>query len=63
MKKKQLQSPEPIQIIGSPEQFLSGAEPQLRPMRLDDIEDDCPLCQCNRERILAGDPPMVMAFD
>jgi hypothetical protein len=62
MKKSRTES-EPIQVIGTPEQFMSGARPQLRPMRLDDIEDDCPLCLCNRERILAGDPPMVMAFD
>lgn len=61
--KKQSATAEPIQIIGSPEQFASGAEPTLRPMRLDDIEDDCDLCQMNKARILAGDPPMVMAFD
>jgi hypothetical protein len=52
-----------VQMIGTFEQFASGAEPQLRPMTLDDVEDDCPVCQMNRERILAGDPPMVMAFD
>lgn len=52
-----------IQMIGTPEQFASGKEPQMRPMRLDDIEDDCPVCKINRERILAGDPPMVLAFD
>lgn len=54
---------EPIQIIGSPEQFMSGAEPTMRPMRLDDLEDDCELCQMNRARIQAGNPPMVLAFD
>lgn len=61
--KKTTQIPEPIQVIGTPEQFMSGAQPQLRPMRIDDLEDDCDLCQMNRQRILAGDPPMVMAFD
>lgn len=54
---------EPIQVIGRPDQFMSGAEPTMRPMRIDDLEDDCELCQMNRARILAGDPPMVLAFD
>lgn len=52
-----------IQVVGTPEQFASGAEPQMRPMRLDDLEDDCPICMANRDRILAGDAPMVLAFD
>lgn len=52
-----------IQVIGTYEQLASGKEPTMRPMRLDDIEDDCPVCKINRERILAGDPPMVLAFD
>lgn len=54
---------EPIQVIGSPKSFFSGKSPQMRKMTLDDIEDDCDLCQMNRERILAGDPPTVMVYD
>lgn len=52
-----------IQVIGDPRKMFSGAEPTLRRMRLDDLDDDCPVCQANRERILADDPPMVYAFD
>lgn len=54
---------EVVQVIGSRQQFMSGAKPQLREMRIDDLEDDCPICQINRARILDGDPPMVYAFD
>lgn len=52
-----------IQVIGSTADFLSGKEPTLRELTLDDITDDCPACVKNRERILAGDPPMAMVFD
>lgn len=52
-----------FQIVGSPDKFLSGAEPQMRPMRLEDLDDDCPICRQNRKKILAGKPPMVLAFD
>lgn len=51
-----------LQVIGTAEDFASGREPVMREMRLDDIEDDCPVCQMNRERIVAGDPPLVLAF-
>lgn len=54
---------EAMQIVGTPEQLASGKAPKLRAMTLDDIEDDCPVCQFNRERILAGDAPMIYAFD
>ncbi len=52
-----------VQIVGTPAQLASGKEPTLRAMTLDDIEDDCPVCQVNRDRILAGDAPMIYAFD
>jgi hypothetical protein len=52
-----------IQIVGTPEQFASGAEPHMRPMRIEDLDDECPICMANRRRILEGDPPMVLAFD
>lgn len=52
-----------IQVIGTPEQLASGAIPRMREMTLDDIEDDCPICMFNRQRILDGNAPMVMAFD
>lgn len=49
-----------IQIIGSPD--CSG-EPVVREATLDDVEDDCPLCQEMRKQILAGNPPTVMVFE
>lgn len=54
---------EPLQVIGTPDAFMSGRPPKMREMTLDDIEDECDLCLMNRERILAGDPPTVMAYD
>lgn len=54
---------EGIQIIGSPEAFANGAQPQLRPMRLSDLDDDCDICRRMRKRILSGNAPMVMAFE
>ena len=50
-------------VSGTPDAFMSGRPPKMREMTLDDIEDECDLCQMNRERILAGDPPTVMAYD
>lgn len=52
-----------IQVIGSPEAFASGKEPRMREMTIDDVEDDCPVCMLYRDRILAGNPPMVMVFE
>lgn len=52
-----------VQVIGSPLQMMSGKQPILREMTLDDIEDDCPICQANRDLILTGNAPMVYAFD
>lgn len=52
-----------IQVIGNPMKMSIGAEPVMRPMRLDDLEDDCWICQQNRARILAGDPPMALVFE
>jgi hypothetical protein len=52
-----------VQVVGTTEQLASGKEPTLREMTLDDIEDDCPICKLNRDRIEAGDAPMVYAFD
>ncbi|MBJ7354068.1 MAG: hypothetical protein JHC98_04520 [Thermoleophilaceae bacterium] len=56
-----LEPAETIQIIGDPTAL--GAEPTVRAMTLDDIEDDCPICQMMREEILAGNPPQVMVFE
>lgn len=50
-----------IQIIGDPNAI--GGEPVVREMTLDDIEDDCPICQAMREEILSGKPPQVMVFE
>lgn len=50
-----------IQIIGDP--TTPGGEPVVREMTLDDIEDDCPICQAMREEILSGNPPQVMVFE
>jgi hypothetical protein len=58
---KPLEPAETIQIIGDP--TAMGGEPTVRAMTLDDIEDDCPLCQAMRDEILAGNPPQVMVFE
>jgi hypothetical protein len=64
-RRRQMQKPiepaETIQIIGDP--TAMGGEPTVRAMTLDDIEDDCPLCQAMRDEILAGNPPQVMVFE
>ncbi len=52
-----------IQIVGTPATMMSGKPPTLREMTLDDIADDCPVCMHNRERILAGDPPMAYIYE
>lgn len=52
-----------VQVVGTPQQFASGVEPKMRPMRIEDLDDDCPICEKNRARIEAGNPPMVLAFD
>lgn len=54
---------QPVQVIGSLEAFADGITPTIRKMQLSDLDDDCPICEANRERILAGDPPTVVAFD
>lgn len=51
----------PIQVIGKP--GAMGGAPRMRPARLSDCEDGCPICEDMREQILAGKPPMIMAFD
>lgn len=55
--------PDAVQVIGDPQKAMSGTKPVYRALTLDDIEDDCPVCQANRQRILAGDPPMAWAYD
>ena len=50
-----------IQIIGNPNSL--GGEPVVREMTLEDIEDDCPICQAMRKEILSGNPPQVMVFE
>ncbi len=52
-----------IQVIGTPADMMSGKTPRMRELTLDDITDDCPVCVKNRERILAGDPPVALVFD
>lgn len=52
-----------IQVIGTTADFLSGKEPILRELTLDDVVDDCPACVANRKLILAGRPPMAMVFE
>lgn len=54
---------ESVQVIGDPSKMMRGKKPKYRAMRLEDIEDDCPVCQANRERILAGDPPMAYVYE
>jgi hypothetical protein len=58
---KPIEPAETIQIIGDP--CAIGGEPTVRTMTLDDIEDDCPICQAMREEILSGNPPQVMVFE
>lgn len=58
---KPIEPAETIQIIGDP--CAMGGEPTVRAMTLDDIEDDCPICQAMRDEILAGNPPEVMVFE
>jgi hypothetical protein len=35
----------------------------MREATLDDVEDDCPLCQELRRQIESGNPPQVMVFE
>lgn len=51
----------PIQVIGRPK-GLTGT-PRIRRARLSDCEDGCPICSNLRAEILAGNPPMVLAYD
>ncbi len=50
---------EPVQIIGAPG---DGTKVSFRAMTLDDIDDNCPICEANRKQILAGNPPKVMFY-
>jgi hypothetical protein len=50
-----------INVIGDPTK-CSG-EPVMREATLDDVEDDCPICQEMRRQILAGNPPQVLAYE
>ncbi len=52
-----------IQLIGNPDALASGAEPVKRLLTLEDLEDDCPICEANRALIEAGNPPMVLIFE
>jgi hypothetical protein len=52
-----------IQVLGNYEAMARGGKPRMRPMTLDDLDDDCPVCRANRKRIEAGDPPIVLAYD
>ena len=54
-------SSEVVNVVGNPAN-LSG-EPTMRAATLDDVEDDCPLCQEMRRQILAGNPPQVLAYE
>lgn len=58
-----LESDEVVQVIGDPTRMFEGAEPVLRELRLDDLEDDCPACTANRKRILSGNPPMAYVYE
>jgi hypothetical protein len=53
--------PSGINVIGNP--FTATSEPVVREATLDDVEDDCPLCQELRRQILSGNPPQVMVFE
>lgn len=46
-----------IQMIGNDSSRMASADFEFRPMTIEDIEDDCPICMANREAILAGNPP------
>jgi hypothetical protein len=50
-----------INVIGNP--FTATSEPIMRTATLDDVEDDCPLCQELRQQILSGNAPEVMVFE
>jgi hypothetical protein len=50
-----------INVIGNP--MTATGEPVVREATLDDVEDDCPLCQELREQIESGNPPQVMVFE
>jgi len=52
-----------VQVIGNPLKAMFGGKPVYRELTLDDIEDDCPVCRQNRDRILAGDAPMVYVYE
>lgn len=43
--------------------MTATGEPVVREATLDDVEDDCPLCQELREQIESGNPPQVMVFE
>ncbi|MBJ7457612.1 MAG: hypothetical protein JHD02_00340 [Thermoleophilaceae bacterium] len=51
-----------LQILGSPTAIENGT-PVTRAATLDDVEDDCPICQQMRAQILAGNAPTVMVFE
>lgn len=50
-----------IQVIGNPA-AMTGP-PVVREARLEDCDDDCPICVELRRQILAGNPPQVMVFE
>jgi hypothetical protein len=50
-----------INVIGNP--MTATGEPVVREATLDDIEDDCVLCQALRKQIESGNPPQVMVFE
>lgn len=52
-----------LQVIGDPMKMAMGAEPVMRAMTLADLDDDCPVCQMNRKRILSGNPPIALVFE
>lgn len=52
---------EAVNVVGDPANF--SGEPTMREATLDDVEDDCPLCQEMRRQILAGNPPKVLAYE
>lgn len=50
-----------IQVIGNPANMTGP--PVVREARLEDCDDDCPVCVRLRKQILAGNPPQVMVFE
>lgn len=50
-----------INVLGNP--FAGTGEPVFREATLDDVEDDCPLCQELRRQIQSGNPPQIMVFE